>query len=57
MLPIWMLSNLNVFEFTNDQISIGKAVQGSDIVVNLVGRLHSKRGTHGERILMRRMSN
>ena len=52
-----MLSNLNVFEFTNDQMSIGKAVQGSDIVVNLVGRLHSKRGTHGERILMRRMSN
>ena len=42
--PIWMLSNLNVFEFTNDQISISKAVQGSDIVVNLVGRLHSKKG-------------
>ena len=42
--PIWMLSNLNVVEFTNHQISIGKAVQGSDIVINLVGRLHSKKG-------------
>ena len=42
--PIWTLSNLNVFEFTNHQISIGKAIKGSDIVVNLVGRLHSKKG-------------
>ncbi len=42
--PIRVLSNLNVFEFTNNQTSIGKAVQGSDIVVNLVGRLHSKKG-------------
>ena len=42
--PIWMLPNLTVIEFTNDQVSIGKALQGSDIVVNLVGRLHSKKG-------------
>ena len=42
--PIWMLPNLTVIEFTNDKNSIGEAVQGSDIVVNLVGRLHSKKG-------------
>ena len=42
--PIWTLPNLNVFEFTNNQDSISRAIQGSDIVVNLVGRLHSKKG-------------
>jgi len=42
--PIWMLSNLNVVEFSNNQTTMSAAIQGSDVVVNLVGRLHSKKG-------------
>ena len=45
---IWMFFNLNVLEFNNYQISISKAVQGSDIVVNLVGDYIQKRVPMGK---------
>ena len=41
---LWTVPNLKVFEFTNEPDSISIAIKDSDIVINLVGRLHSKKG-------------